>query len=74
VGILKISESGGLVRIAFFVKRGNTIILLDAMDKPKLYEKAKKAQVDKKIDRFLDRVERYRADHESKNQSLPLIL
>jgi len=29
VGILKVSESENLVRIAFFVNRGNTIILLD---------------------------------------------
>lgn len=74
VGILKMSESENLVRIAFFVKKGSAVILLDAMDKPKLYEKGKKAQVDKGIDRFLDRVERYKADHESKNLSLPLIL
>ena len=49
IGIIKIKEAEKLVRIAFFAKRGNTIILLGAMDKPRLYEKGMKQKVDKMI-------------------------
>ncbi len=42
IGILKIKESSKLVRVAFFTKKDDKIILLDAMDKPTLYEKGDK--------------------------------
>lgn len=74
IGILKISEASNLVRIAFYTKSGSTIILLSAIDKPKLYEKGKKMEVDKMIERFLDRAEQYKTDYERFNLSLPLNL
>ena len=72
IGILKIKESSNLVRIAYFTKQGNDIILLDAMDKPKLYEKGQKQKVDKMIQRFLDKSEEFRQDYFKQNISLPL--
>lgn len=72
IGILKIKESSTLVRIAFFTKKGEKIILLDAMDKPKLYEKGQKKRVDKLIQKFLNHVEKYRGDYLENHKSLPL--
>ena len=72
IGILKIKESSNLVRIAFFTKRDKKIILLDVIDKPKLYEKGKKQKVDKMIEKFLDQSEFYRQDYIKNNISLPL--
>ncbi len=74
IGILKIKESSNLVRIAYFTRHGNNIILLDAMDKPKLYEKGQKNKVDKLIQKFLDKNENYRQDYLKQNISLPLNL
>ena len=72
IGILKIKESSNLARIAFFTKRDKKIILLDVIDKPKLYEKGKKQKVDKMIEKFLDQGEFYRQDYIKNNISLPL--
>ena len=72
IGILKIKESSNLVRIAYFTRQGNNIILLDAMDKPKLYEKGQKRKVYKMIQRFLDKTEEFRQDYLKQNISLPL--
>ena len=57
IGIMKIKEAEGLVRIAFYTKLGNDIVILDAMNKPKLYGKGQKQKVDKMIEKFLDRSE-----------------
>ncbi len=74
IAILKIKESSKLVRIAFFTKKGSTIILLNAIDKPKLYEKGKKQQVDKVIEKFLDQAEEYKNNYMKSNLSMPLNL
>ncbi len=37
LGILKIKESKTLIRIAYFTKVGEKIVLLDVVNKPKLY-------------------------------------
>jgi hypothetical protein len=74
IGILKIKESAQLVRIAFFARTGDKIILLNAIDKPKLYEKGKKLQVDKMIEKFLDQAEAHKEDYLSNNHSIPLNL
>jgi len=74
IGILKIKESSKLVRIAFFTKQGSKIILLNAIDKPKLYEKGKKQQVDKMIENFLDQAEEYKNNYLNFNLSIPLNL
>ena len=71
-GILKIKESARLVRIVFFTKVGSKIVLLDTMDKPKLYEKARKQKVDRMIEKFLDQAEQNRQDYIKNNLSLPL--
>ncbi|MFH1012238.1 MAG: hypothetical protein V1760_00610, partial [Candidatus Peregrinibacteria bacterium] len=71
-GVLKIKESATLVRIAFFAKVGSKIVLLGAMDKPKLYEKAKKQKVGRMIEKFLDQAEQNRQDYLKNNLSLPL--
>ncbi len=73
IGIIKIREGEKLVRIAFFTKRGNAIILLGAMDKPRLYGKGMKHKVDKMIEKYLDRMEEYRLDYITKELTLPLI-
>lgn len=74
LGILKIKESDTLVRIAFHTEKPNTIVLLDAFDKPKLYEKGKKLKVDKKIEKFLDRAEKFLSDYMQNHHSIPLNL
>lgn len=74
IGILKIKEADGLVRIAFYTKQANTIVLLDAFDKPKLYEKGKKLKVDKMIEKFLDQAEAFLSDYLKSNHSIPLNL
>jgi len=74
IGILKIKEADGLVRIAFYTKQTNTIVLLDAFDKPKLYEKGKKLKVDKMIEKFLDQAEAFLSDYLENNHTIPLKL
>jgi hypothetical protein len=74
MGILKIKELNGLVRIAFYTKQTNTIVLLDAFDKPKLYEKSKKLKVDKMIEKFLDQSETFLSDYIKNHHSIPLNL
>lgn len=74
IGIIKIKESNKLVRIAFFTKSGNAIVLLGAMNKPKLYEKSKKQKVDKMIEKFLDQMEANRLDYLNKKLFLTLKL
>lgn len=74
IGILKIKEADGLVRIAFYTKQTNTIVLLDAFDKPKLYEKGQKLKVDKMIEKFLDQAEVFSSDYLNNNRSIPLNL
>ena len=71
-GILKIKESSKLIRLAFFTKKGSQIILLNAIDKPKLYEKGKKQKVDKMIEKFLDEAEDYMNGFLKNNLYLPL--
>jgi hypothetical protein len=63
LGILKIKEGYTLIRIAFMTIPDKEIILLNATDKPALYEKAKKLKVDKNIQDFLDEAECYRDDY-----------
>lgn len=74
IGILKIKEADGLVRIAFYTKQANTIVLLNAFDKPKLYEKGKKLKVDKMIEKFLDQAEAFLSDYLENNHTIPLKL
>jgi len=74
IGILKIKESSKLVRIAFFTKKASKIILLGVIDKPKLYEKNKKQQVDKMLEKFLDKTEEFKNDYIKTNLSIPLNL
>jgi hypothetical protein len=74
VGILKIKEGHHLVRIAFMTQKPSEIVLLDAIDKPSLYEKFKKQQTDKMIQAFLDRAEFYRQTYLKQPFSLPLHL
>lgn len=71
-GILKIKEKSKLIRLAFFTKKGDQIILLNAIDKPKLYEKVKKQKVDKMIEKFLDEAEDCMNNFLKNNLSLPL--
>lgn len=72
IGILKIKEGKSLVRIAFFTRIGEEIILLGAFDKPNLYEKGKKKKIDRFIQNFLHKVERYRKDYLLYHRSIPL--
>lgn len=74
IGIMKIKEADGLVRIAFYTKLGNDIVILDAMDKPKLYEKGQKQKTDRMIEKFLNRAEQYKQDYQKNNLSIPLNL
>ena len=74
ISILKIKESTKLVRIAFFTKSGDKIILLNAIDKPKLYEKGIKKKINKKIAKFLIQAERYMKDYLKNNLFLQLTL
>ena len=74
IGILKIKESGNLVRIAFFTQIEDTIILLDAFDKPKLYEKQKKKKINTFIQKFLNKAEEFKSDYITKTLSIPLNL
>jgi hypothetical protein len=63
VEILKIRQGKTLIRIAFTKISENIILLLDAIEKPDFYEKAKKLKVDKHIQRFLNRSEKYMDDY-----------
>lgn len=59
IGVLKVKESEKLLRIAFYTKINDRMIILSAKHKPKLYEKGKKQQVDKEIKKWLDEAEYY---------------
>lgn len=74
VGILKVKEGYHLIRIAFVTQKPHQIVLLDAIDKPSLYEKFKKQHTDKMIQAFLDRTESYRLAYLKQPLSLPLHL
>ena len=73
IGILKIKEGKILIRISFFVYQ-DKIIILDVIEKPKLYEKAKKKLVDKIIYKFLNKSEKYKQDCLKNNNFTPLSL
>jgi hypothetical protein len=73
VGMVKINEANCLIRIAFFTTQ-DKIIVLDVLEKPKRYEKAKKQQVDKAIQEFLDKTEHYMRDYQSHPISVPIDL
>ena len=74
IAILKMKEGDHLVRIAFFTLLGESLVLLGAYDKPKLYEKGKKRRVDKKIKKFLLQMEEYRQDFLKNSISIPFPL
>lgn len=57
VGVMKIKEGEVLVRIAFWARVGEKMVLLKAVDKPHNYEKAKKKKVNKMIAKWLDESE-----------------
>jgi len=73
IGILKIKEGNILIRIGF-VTFGNKqeIIIFDAFDKPSLYEKAKKREVEKAEQKFVENIEDYITDYLKNGYSLPL--
>ncbi|MDM8566877.1 hypothetical protein QUF74_14640 [Candidatus Halobeggiatoa sp. HSG11] len=56
LSVIKIKYSNILIRIAFFTIE-DEIVLLEAMDKPKFYDKAKKKKIDREIQLFLDKAE-----------------
>jgi hypothetical protein len=70
-GILKIKEGKALIRIAFVTIPNESVVLLNATDKPALYDKAKKLRVDKHIQLFLDESENYRNDYLKNNLTIP---
>ncbi len=72
IGILKIKEGNVLVRIGFitFADR-QEIIIFDAFDKPYLYEKAKKREVEKDEQKFIRNIEDYLTDYLKNGYSLP---
>lgn len=72
IAILKIKEGDKLVRIAFFTVVEEKIIILDALDKPSLYEKLHSKKVNKRIEDFLFQVEKYRIDYLDNKQSISL--
>ncbi len=74
IGILKIKEGKTLIRIAFFTVINDKIILLDAFEKPSLYEKNQKKKIDRMIERFLDKAEIYKQDYLKNKISIPLNL
>lgn len=71
VAVFKIKEGRTLIRIAFITIPNKCIVLLNATDKPALYDKAKKSQVDKHIQSFLDDSENYRDDFLKNRLSIP---
>ncbi len=62
LSVIKIKHSDLLIRIAFFTTE-DEIVLLEVMDKPKYYDKAKKKQIDKKIESFLKEAEKNLIDY-----------
>lgn len=74
VGILKIKGPDNLLRIAFFTVVDDVIVILNAIDKPKLHEKQKKQKVDAMIETFLDQADDYRKQFLQNKYSIPLNL
>src|SRR3989344_1606892 len=56
---LKIPEGERLVRIPYFIFRKEKLVLLNAFDKPKLYESGKKRKVDLNIHLFYEEANRF---------------
>lgn len=52
-GTMKLHEGRNLIRIAYWARIGDKLVILTATDKPDLYEKSKKKEVNKKIDAWL---------------------
>jgi hypothetical protein len=70
---LKIKEGNVLVRIGFITfENKHEIIVFDAFDKPYLYEKAKKREVEKDEQKFVNKIENYVTDYLKNGYSLPL--
>jgi phage-related protein len=59
---LRISEGDELVRILYFAFQGDRLVLLNAYDKPNLYEKAGKKEINKKIQRIHEQTKLYYED------------
>lgn len=73
IGILKIKEGEILVRIGFVTFRDKQeIIIFDAFDKPDLYEKAKKREVEKAEKMFVENIVDYITDYLKNGDTLPL--
>lgn len=62
VGVLKVTEGKKKIRIAFYTKIDDMMVILSAKDKPSLYEKGLKRKVDKEIEQWLDEAEQYADD------------
>ena len=72
IGILKMKEGNYLVRVAFFTVINEMIVILDAFDKPRFYEKNQKRKIAKKIKKFLNLSETYLQDFFKNHIYIPL--
>lgn len=73
VGIIKISEGEELIRIAFYAKVGDEMVVLSIKEKPSLYDKGKKKKVEKEMQKWLDEAEEYLKEYKENRERVPFL-
>ena len=59
---LRIKEGNKLIRILYFAYHKEKLVLLNAFEKPELYQKGKKKKIDKKVGNILRQTHEYYQD------------
>ena len=59
---IRVKDGGSLIRIFYFCYHQERLVLLNAFEKPDLYEKGLKKKIDKKIIKILKQTEKYYQD------------
>jgi len=59
---IRVKDGGSLIRIFYFCYHQEKLVLLNAFEKPDLYEKGLKKKIDKKIIKILEQTKEYYQD------------
>lgn len=59
---IRVKDGGSLIRIFYFCYHKEQLVLLNAFEKPDLYEKGLKKKIDKKIIKILEQTKEYYQD------------
>ena len=59
---IRVKDGGNLIRIFYFCYHQEKLVLLNAFEKPDLYEKGLKKKIDKKIIKILEQTKEYYQD------------